>query len=156
MPSGADERSPPLCLNFVTVADDDWRDFSRDAPMRHTARAIANHMAAAIAVLAIGLTAGAMHASATQVATAPTAGSTAAEPGSSYGTAIVLEGAKNEMSGIEAEHSYIVTHYPGWRQREQALLDHDGRIYDRIEIAGPKGETKSLYFDITDWFGKLD
>jgi hypothetical protein len=145
-----------LCLNFVTVADDDWRDFSRDAPMRHTARAIANHMAAAIAVLAIGLTAGAMHASATQVATAPTAGSTAAEPGSSYGTAIVLEGAKNEMSGIEAEHSYIVTHYPGWRQREQALLDHDGRIYDRIEIVGPKGETKSLYFDITDWFGKLD
>jgi hypothetical protein len=145
-----------LCLNFVTVADDDWRDFSRDEPMRHTARAIANHMAAAIAVLAIGLTAGAMHASATQVATAPTAGSTAAEPGSSYGTAIVLEGAKNEMSGIEAEHSYIVTHYPGWRQREQALLDHDGRIYDRIEIVGPKGETKSLYFDITDWFGKLD
>ena len=145
-----------MCLNFVTVADDDWRDFSRDAPMRHTARAIANHMAAAIAVLAIGLTAGAMHASATQVATAPTAGSTAAEPGSSYGTAIVLEGAKNEMSGIEAEHSYIVTHYPGWRQREQALLDHDGRIYDRIEIVGPKGETKSLYFDITDWFGKLD
>jgi hypothetical protein len=147
-----------LYLNFVTVADDDCRGFSRDAQMRHTARAIANHMAAAFAVLALGLTTGAMreHASAAQVATAPTTGSTAAEPGSSYGTAIVLEGAKNEMSGIEAEHSYIITHYPGWRQREQALLDHDGRIYDRIEIVGPKGETKSLYFDITDWFGKLD
>jgi hypothetical protein len=38
----------------------------------------------------------------------------------------------------------------------QALLNHDGRMYDRIDIVGPKGESKSLYFDITDWFGKLD
>jgi hypothetical protein len=113
--------------------------------MRQTARAIARHMAAAIAALTVE-----------QVATAPTTESAAAEPGSSYDTAIVLEEAKNEMSGIEAEHSYIATHYPGWRQAVQSLLNHDGRIYDRIEIVGPKGETKSLYFDITNWFGKLD
>jgi hypothetical protein len=124
--------------------------------MRQTARAIARHMAAAIAALTLGLSAGATHALVEQVATAPTTESAAAEPGSSYDTAIVLEEAKNEMSGIEAEHSYIATHYPGWRQAVQSLLNHDGRIYDRIEIVGPKGETKSLYFDITNWFGKLD
>ena len=86
----------------------------------------------------------------------PTTESAAAEPGSSYDTAIVLEGATNEISGVEAENSYIAAHYPGWHQKMQALLNHDGRIYDRIDVVGPKGETKSLYFDITGWFGKLD
>jgi hypothetical protein len=96
------------------------------------------------------------HAFAAQVAATTTMESSAAEPGSSYDTAIALEGATNEISGVEAENSYITAHHPGWHQKMQALLNHDGRIYDRIDMVGPKGETKSLYFDITDWFGKLD
>jgi|SRR5215470_11505209 len=91
-----------------------------------------------------------------QVATAPTAETAATEPGSSFETAIVLEGAKNELSGVEAENSYIAAHYAGWRQRMQALLNNNGRMYDRIDIVSPKGETKTLYFDITDWFGVLN
>ena len=94
---------------------------------------------------------------AAQVATAPAAvTAAAAEPGSSFDTAIVLEGAKNELAGVEAENSYIAAHYAGWQQEMQALLNNNGRTYDRIDIVGPKGESKSLYFDITDWFGVLN
>jgi hypothetical protein len=91
-----------------------------------------------------------------QVAAAPASATIAGEPGSSFDAAIVLEGATNELSGVQAESIYIAKHYPGWPQNMQALLNHDGRMYDRIDIVGPKGESKSLYFDITDWFGKLD
>lgn len=90
------------------------------------------------------------------MAAAPTAETAASEPGSSFDTAIVLEGATNELAGVQAENAYVAKHYAGWRQRMQALLNHDGRMYDRIDIVGPRGESKSLYFDITDWFGKLD
>jgi hypothetical protein len=34
------------------------------------------------------------------------------------------------------------------------VLEQDGRMYDRIDIVGPRGEKKAVYFDITDWFGK--
>jgi len=47
-------------------------------------------------------------------------------------------------------------HFPEWRQRVQALMNHNGRIYERIDIVGPKGEKKGLYFDVTDWIGKLN
>jgi len=80
----------------------------------------------------------------------------AAEPGSSFDTAILLDGAKNELSGVEAENAYVAAHYPGWHQNVQALLNNNGRVYDRIDIVSPKGEPKSLYFDITDWFGVLN
>ena len=121
-------------------------------------RLIAGCMAVATVISAFGLTQTATHepALATQVATSPKPQSTAAEPGSSYDTAIVLDGAKDEMSGIGAEHSYIAAHFPGWRLKEQSLLNQNSRIYDRIDIIGPTGQTKSLYFDITEWFGKLD
>jgi hypothetical protein len=88
-----------------------------------------------------------------QMAAAETA---ASEPGSGFDTAILLPGATNELAGVQAESAYIARHYPGWRQSLQALLNHNDRMYDRIDIIGPNGEVKSLYFDISDWFGKLD
>jgi len=153
MPSATDERSA-LRLNFVTVETDDRHGFIRVAWMRR----IAGCIAVATVISALGLAPAASDAPglAAQVAAAPTSQSTATDPGSSYDTAIVLEEAKDEMSGIGAEHSYIAAHFPGWRLKEQLLLNHDDRIYDRIDIIGPTGETKALYFDIADWFGKLD
>jgi hypothetical protein len=67
----------------------------------------------------------------------------------------VLEDATNTFNGIAAEHAYTRKHYPGWRWKTQSLAGHGGRHYDVIEMIGPNGETKTIYFDITDWFGKL-
>jgi hypothetical protein len=60
---------------------------------------------------------------------------------------------KSTLEGIQAEHAYISRFYPGWEQGMAALIDENGRKYDVITIIGPKGETKQLYFDITNWFG---
>jgi hypothetical protein len=111
----------------------------------------------AAAVIAASATVGAQAKElAPQMAAAPAAETIASEQGNSFDTAIVLEGATNELAGVQAESAYIAKHYPGWHQSMQALLNHNGRMYDRIDIVGPKGESKSLYFDITDWFGKLN
>jgi hypothetical protein len=77
------------------------------------------------------------------------------EKGLSIEDAIVLSGVSGELDGVAAEHGYTDTRYHGWIWRTQALLQSGGRIYDVIDIAGPGGEAKSIYFDMTDWFGKM-
>jgi hypothetical protein len=91
-----------------------------------------------------------------QLATATTTDPTAVEPGTTMETAIVLDGATNTFNGIDAEHAYTRKHYPGWQWKTQALMHSGGRHYDVIQMIGPKGEMKTIYFDITDWFGKLE
>ena len=78
------------------------------------------------------------------------------EPGLTIETAIVLEDATSELNGVSAEHAYTSKHYPGWRWKTQSLVEHEGRPHDVIELVGPNGETKTIYFDITNWFGKLE
>jgi hypothetical protein len=74
--------------------------------------------------------------------------------GESFESAIVLPSATNEMTGVQAEDEYIATNYPGWKIERQMLVQHDGRKHDVIVITGPNGETKEIYFDIANWFGK--
>ena len=126
------------------------------ARMTSLLRSTATCMATVVAIVASATVGALAHGLAPQMAAAPTAETVTSDPGSSFDTAIVLEGATNELAGVQAESAYIAKRYPGWRQSMQALLNHNGRMYDRIDIVGPKGESKSLYFDITDWFGKLD
>ena len=73
--------------------------------------------------------------------------------GATTETAIVVQ-ASNEFEGVDAEYGYLQDHYPGWQHEQQSLIQENGKVYDRIEIVGPDGIRKSIYFDITDWFGK--
>ncbi len=75
--------------------------------------------------------------------------------GSSIDNAIVLAGVTNEIDGVRAEHAEVAKRFPGWRWDSQGLSPPtNGRIYDIVTLS--KGaETKTVYFDITDWFGKL-
>ena len=73
--------------------------------------------------------------------------------GATTETAILVQ-ASNEFEGVDAEYGYIQDHYPGWQHAQQSLIQDNGKIFDRIEIVGPDGIRKTLYFDITDWFGK--
>jgi hypothetical protein len=119
-------------------------------------RSFAIRVSAAAAIVAAATVGTQANELSPQMAAAPAAETAASEPGSSFDAAIVLEGATNELAGVRAESAYIAKRYPGWHQTMQALLNHNGRMYDRIDIVGPKGESKSLYFDITDWFGKVN
>ena len=78
------------------------------------------------------------------------------EAGLTVETAIFLEDATNELNGVQAEHTYTSKRYPGWKWRMQSLMDVGGKHYDIIELVGQKGETKTIYFDISSWFGKME
>jgi hypothetical protein len=78
------------------------------------------------------------------------------ELGLTLETAIVLEDATNEFNGVSAEHIYTNKRYPGWKWKTQGLMNAGDKVYDVIELVGPKDETKTIYFDITSWFGKLE
>ena len=74
--------------------------------------------------------------------------------GSAIESAIVLPGATNELAGVAAEYAYIRQHFPGWKPGTQALLTQRARQYDRIELTGPDGAKRVVFFDISAWFGK--
>ena len=74
--------------------------------------------------------------------------------GSSIEQAVVIKGAKGEMEGVEAESKWVKKMHQDWTKGGQALMSKDGKSYDKIEYTTAKGETKTLYFDITDFFGK--
>ena len=93
--------------------------------------------------IAAALIAVAAHAQAPQ----PAAGST-------IETAIVLPHIADELHGVAAEHAYIAAHYPTWHIERQALIGHNGRHYDLLSMVEPDGTKATIYFDITDWFGK--
>ena len=75
--------------------------------------------------------------------------------GSSIEQAVIVKGAKNEFEGVEAEAKWIRKVHPGWQKGAQALLSEKKRYYDRIEYATPAGKTETIFFDISDFFGKF-
>ncbi len=80
-------------------------------------------------------------------------------PGDKPETAVVISGAPNSMAGIAAEYDYLGKHFGPqnkfWKLKRQSLLRQDGKIYDRIEIELGDGSKKTVFFDISEFFGKL-
>ena len=75
--------------------------------------------------------------------------------GATQETAVVIKGAKNEQEGVDAERKWVNKVHPGWKKGAQALMNAEGKYYDRIEYTTPSGETQTIYFDITEFFGKF-
>jgi hypothetical protein len=75
-------------------------------------------------------------------------------PGSSIAAAIALPGIQHETQGVDAEYAYIKKNFPGWKLKAQSLISDKGRQYDAIQITGPDRAAKTVFFDITAWFGK--
>jgi len=73
--------------------------------------------------------------------------------GDSFENAIVIK-ENNESSGVAAEYKWIAKHYPSWSVASQALTFHEKKAYDIITIK-KKGNTKKIYFDISNFFGKF-
>src|SRR5579885_1821663 len=75
--------------------------------------------------------------------------------GASLETAITIVGAGGENDGVAAEYAWIATNRPGFKRLTQALLSHAGHSYYRLDLLSPQGERVSIYFDISDFFGKF-
>jgi hypothetical protein len=74
--------------------------------------------------------------------------------GSSVAAAVVIH-ATRESDGIRAEHIWLREHHPGVRITNQSLVSSGGRMYDALDVTIPDGTTNKYYFDITEYFGKL-
>jgi hypothetical protein len=73
--------------------------------------------------------------------------------GSSLEHAVVINGAKGESDGVQAEYVWLRRHYPTHRLLRQAVKSVGGRMYDQMDLATPEGE-RSAFFDITAFYGK--
>lgn len=58
------------------------------------------------------------------------------------------------VSCILAEYVYIEETYSDFELEEQSLQQVDGKYYDVMTLSNEKGEVKTIYFDISDFFGK--
>ncbi len=74
--------------------------------------------------------------------------------GTSCDNAIVIH-ARGEDAGIHAENEWIRDHYGRFMKGGQALLSCNGKHVDEIDFTTPDGKTHSVFFDISEWFGKF-
>ena len=74
--------------------------------------------------------------------------------GSSKEQAVIIRGARDTQAGIAAENAWIRQRYPGSQKTMQALETAGGKQYDVIKFTTADGQTRIIYFDITDFFGK--
>jgi hypothetical protein len=78
----------------------------------------------------------------------------AGRDGSSIENAAIIK-APNELAGVRGEYDWIRKNHPDWQLLEQSALNAGGRVYDKMNFQTPDGRRVILYFDITDFFGKL-
>ena len=73
--------------------------------------------------------------------------------GLSCNSAIVIK-ATSEDTGIAEENAWIKENYPGARKVGQALLTCNNKPADQVDIETANGRKVSVYFDISNFFGK--
>jgi hypothetical protein len=73
--------------------------------------------------------------------------------GLSCNSAIVIN-ATNEQAGIAEENAWIKENYPGAQKVGQSLLKCNDKAADQVEIETANGRKVSVYFDISNFFGK--
>ena len=80
-------------------------------------------------------------------------------PGDTPETTVVILGASDSIDGIAAEYSYLEKKFGrqnlAWRLRRQSILNQKGKVYDRMDLDMQDGSKKTVFFDISEFFGKL-
>lgn len=74
--------------------------------------------------------------------------------GSSVAQAVVIRGAANSLSGIRAEYAWLAQRYAGYKRKTQSLLNVSEQMYDQLELETADGQSRIVFFDITELFGK--
>ncbi len=80
-------------------------------------------------------------------------------PGDTPETAVVILGAPNAMAGIAAEYSYLKKKFgrenEAWHADAPERPAEKGKVYDRMDLDLKDGSKKTVFFDISEFFGKL-
>jgi hypothetical protein len=75
--------------------------------------------------------------------------------GSSVEEAVVVL-AQTEDEGIDLEHHWIFDHYGRFRKVRGGLASADGKHFDVITVELGDHTEKTIYFDITGFYGIMD
>jgi hypothetical protein len=73
--------------------------------------------------------------------------------GVSCNSAVIID-ATNEHDGIAQENAWINENYPGAKKVSQELITCNKKPADQIDIETANGVKRSVYFDISNFFGK--
>lgn len=73
--------------------------------------------------------------------------------GDAVETAVIIEGVKNSLEGVQAENLFMQILYPGWQKRGQNLITQPTAAFDRIELVNAETETRYVFFQVTPWMG---
>jgi len=73
--------------------------------------------------------------------------------GDTLEAAVVIDGVKNSVDGVQAENLFLQILYPGWEKKAQSLITQSAAAFDRIELVTPQGETRHVFFQVTPWMG---
>lgn len=68
--------------------------------------------------------------------------------------AVVIH-ARDEKAGIRAESDWIAARYPGSEREAQGLMQCNGTPADRLRIRTAEGREVDLFFDISEYFGRM-
>ena len=74
--------------------------------------------------------------------------------GSSFENAIIIK-EHSESKGVDAEYIWLHENFPGYKLIGQYLLNNNKKPFDKLDIQTADGQNKSIYFDISNFFGKL-
>ena len=79
--------------------------------------------------------------------------------GESIDDAIIILNAQTDLEGVDAEYYYLEKRFgkkgTDWILDHQSLANEDGVYYDTLDITISDGRTLTIYFNITDFFGKF-
>ena len=79
--------------------------------------------------------------------------------GSTEGAIKILH-AKGEDDGVASEYYYLQSKYGrpkvDWNLNSQSTVVVDGRAYDKMDIQFSDSTRRTIYFDITEFFGKFN
>lgn len=59
------------------------------------------------------------------------------------------------VKSISQEYTWIKRYCPGFQLQTQALQDIEGKPYDILTLCNAVGEQRTIYFDISQFFGKF-
>ena len=78
--------------------------------------------------------------------------------GDSIENAIIIYGATDENAGVKAEYEYLGKKFgqpqKNWKLNKQDTVEQDDKKFDQLDIILANGYKETIYFDITNFFGK--
>jgi hypothetical protein len=76
--------------------------------------------------------------------------------GSSSDSAVVIKGARNTREGLEAQSLWVGKNYWGWqRHARHPVAKVKERVLDPVEFRTPQGEVRTVFFDVSEFYGKF-